>query len=160
MGMDNLENLADMLNGMPDAVYATGIEPPVTSEALYRKYENVFRNRDEIFAGIYPIGSQELSGLIRAVIRRIHGDVLWISSFVVFAQYRRNGIGSEAVELLVNHISKEESVPLVCLCVLDENHVGRAFWLKNGFLETMKIRKVSENRRLREMVVMSRTLKS
>ena len=74
MGMDNLENLADMLNGMPDAVYATGIEPPVTSEALYRKYENVFRNRDEIFAGIYPIGSQELSGLIRAVIRRIHGD--------------------------------------------------------------------------------------
>jgi ribosomal protein S18 acetylase RimI-like enzyme len=155
---ESIPHLAGLLNSVPDSVYATGIELPVTHDMLNQKYAEAVLGKEEIFSGIYPAGEEQLAGIIRASIREDDGNVLWINSIIVFPPFRRIGLGSKAVELLIDNVSKKRSIQKACLTVLAENTTGRAFWSRNGFSETRRIRRKNKEGREQLLLIMSKVI--
>lgn len=155
---ESIPCITELINSIPDSVYATGIELPVTFDILNQKYVEAVLGKDEIFLGIYLAREKRLVGLLKAGIREEDGNVLWINSIVVFPPYRRNGIGSAAVELLIDTVSKKRNIHKVCLTVLVENTAGRAFWSRNGFNETRRIHRKNNEGQEHHLIVMSRVI--
>lgn len=75
-------------------------------------------------------------GIIRGVINRINGeDATEICEFYVEPFFKRNGIGHELIEALVEE-TKAEDKKRIFLWVIKENLPARGFYEKHGFVPT------------------------
>lgn len=73
------------------------------------------------FEDVYIKKDREIVGFI--CFERLKG-ILYVNQFYVAPSYRRQGIGTKAVGLLVQEISKEDFI----LEILDKNEIARKFW--------------------------------
>jgi len=72
--------------------------------------------------------------LTRAFDHEVGGELAVLTDFFLLEQYRRQGIGSRALEL-IEAFARAQGLRCVLLHVLDRNAAARQFYARHGFRE-------------------------
>ena len=137
--LEHLPLILKWYNKVDDFKFATGIDHPISLEQLTKKYAEVAICSNEFFVGINTRDENVMVGILKGRLEYKSKHIVWISSIVIDPDYQNRGLGSAAIELLLNHLKAYCSVKTAYLAVIEENVHGRAFWLKHGFQEMRKI---------------------
>ncbi|HOR85701.1 MAG TPA: GNAT family N-acetyltransferase [Bacillota bacterium] len=132
------EDFADVLNlynQNDQNIYATGIDRRMSYNDINEKYLEVLVNSHEFFTGIFldKDGYLQLIGVIKGRIDYENSEEAWISSILVDNRYQRQGIGTTAVETLIDILNKNYDVKRLYIGIIAGNSIGRHFWQKLDF---------------------------
>ncbi|NTV89177.1 MAG: GNAT family N-acetyltransferase [Clostridiales bacterium] len=116
--------------------FATGVNGTYPDGRLEQAYLKMGDSDTEFYLGIALLPDNRLIGVISGKIRE---RILWISIMAVKTQERRNGFGSQALEIVLRHMAELFGISEVYLSVAQENTWGMNFWKKNGFAEIKTI---------------------
>lgn len=140
---NGLAAIVELYNYSEGYKYATGITFPVTADDIELKLERLKTSKSEFFSGIFAKEENKaVPQLIGVVSGVLHENTLWIKLIAILPQFRRKGIGSQAVGLLNNLCKNTYGTCNVLLSVVEKNETGVQFWLKEGFAETGRFTKM------------------
>lgn len=126
-------------NKVDDFKFATGIDTPLTLEMLTKKYAEVAICSNEFFVGIHDAAEQQMIGILKGRLEPKNKFSVWISSIAIDSMHQNKGLGTAAVNLLLEFLKTSHKIQYVYLAVIEENEQGRSFWIKLGFNELRKI---------------------
>ncbi len=134
----DLTKVLGWYNKVDEFKFATGIDFPIDLDTLKQKYSEVLISKNEFFVGIYS-QNEEMIGILKGSIKHEKENVMWISSIVIDPSFQNRGYGSQSVDLLLSHLKDRNSINEVYLAVIEENTQGKAFWIKQNFIELRRI---------------------
>lgn len=137
--LEHLPLILKWYNKVEDFKFATGIDCPITIEALTKKYAEVAICSNEFFVGIYIKNEKRIIGILKGRLEYENKHSVWISSIVIDPRHQNKGYGSSAIDLLLTYLKSNNKVNTVYLAVIEENIQGRLFWKKHGFNELRRI---------------------
>lgn len=131
----DLKDVLDLYNQNDNNIYATGIDRMMSLEDINEKYLEVLVNSHEFFTGVFLSEEDErkLVGVIKGRIDYENSEEAWISSILVDNRYQRLGIGTKAVETLIDMLHKSYDVKRFYIGIIAGNTIGRSFWQKLDF---------------------------
>lgn len=139
--------------------YATGFDVPVTLQEISKRYNQFLQNPDVFFACIYKVGTNEIIGTVKGILKLGKENAAWINSIFILEKFQKNGFGKDSIFLIFQKIKKEKAVKDVYLSVVRDNCRGVAFWNKMGFLQWGKTtRKVLQDGNITEIIIMRREI--
>lgn len=132
---EDLLDVLDLYNQNDQSMYATGIGRRMSLEDINEKYLEVLVNSHEFFTGIFLDKDNDLQmiGVIKGRIDYENSEEAWISSILVDNRYQRLGIGTKAVETLIDMLNKSYDVKIFYIGIIAGNNIGRYFWQKLEF---------------------------
>lgn len=154
---NQLERAAELYNCSSNIHYATGICRKVHVREIEEKLTLIEATDNEFIAGIH-INSFNmddrcqlvLAGLISGELR---DNSAWIKLILISPEYRNNGFGSRAVNMLSDYFKNRFKVTEVFLSVVRENTKAITFWMNNGFSILKSMRKSIFNEQYPEQIV-------
>ncbi len=72
-------------------------------------------------------------GVIKGRIDYDNNEEAWISSILIDNSFQRKGIGSNAVDLLIELLGRNYGIKSILIGTLSGNAIGKRFWKKLGF---------------------------
>jgi Acetyltransferases, including N-acetylases of ribosomal proteins len=137
--------------------YAMGTSKQFTSEDFYEKYLEVLINAHEFFLGINMDG--ELIGFVKGRADYKNEGEIWIMSMLIGAPYQSRGIGSRALDLIIDEFNKKLGIKKFYACLVNDNIRGKAFWKRNSFSEYRSAKDFfTIDNKSYDMVIMNRVL--
>lgn len=132
---EDLMDVLNLYNQNEQNIYATGIDRRMSLEDINEKYLEVLVNSHEFFTGIFLDKDKvmQMVGVIKGRIDYEDSDEAWISSILVDNRYQRLGIGTKAVETLIEMLHKCYDVKRFFIGIIAGNNIGRCFWQKLEF---------------------------
>lgn len=132
---EDLNDVLDLYNQNEQNIYATGIDRRMSLEDINEKYLEVLVNSHEFFTGIFTrVGTGlQMVGVVKGRIDYENSDEAWISSILIDNRYQRLGIGTKAVDSLIDLLNKSYDVKSFYIGLISGNDIGRYFWQKLGF---------------------------
>lgn len=132
------EDLADVLNlynQNKQNIYATGIDRRMSLMDINEKYLEVLVNSHEFFAGIFckEYADLKMVGVVKGRIDYENSEEAWISSILIDNRRQRQGIGTKAVNALIDILNKCYDVNRFYIGIIAGNDIGKCFWQKLGF---------------------------
>ncbi|RCX16637.1 acetyltransferase (GNAT) family protein [Anaerobacterium chartisolvens] len=158
----NIRDLKEILkwyNNVEEFKFATGIDTPMTLQALVGKYAEVAVCGNEFFVGIFSKEHDRMIGIMKGRVQYKDRPAVWISSIVIDRRFQRRGYGSIALELLLKHLKEEKNIRRAYLAVIEENLSGITFWEKQKFKPLRKIENhIRLNNKSHNAVVMYKSI--
>lgn len=143
---NRLQDAVRIYNCGDDTRYATGQDGDFSILEMSSLFKRINASDNEFIAGIYikAPGNEEdtmmrFTGLCSGVLQ---ARAMWIKQLSILPEYRRRGIGTRTVDILLKSVMRSHSVREVFLSVAEKNTAGLCFWRKLGFSETHRIEKV------------------
>lgn len=132
---EDLKDVLNLYNQNDQNIYATGIDRRMSLRDIKEKYLEVLVNSHEFFIGIFldKGNGLKLVGVIKGRIDYENSEEAWISSILVDTKYQRQGIGTKAVEVLIDMLNKSYDVKRFYIGIIAGNYIGRCFWQKLEF---------------------------
>lgn len=132
---EDLGDVLDLYNQNEKNIYATGIDRRMSLEDINEKYLEVLVNSHEFFTGIFTgeVPALQMVGVLKGRIDYENSDEAWISSVLIDNRYQRLGIGTKAVDALIELLNKSYDVKRFYIGIISGNDVGKHFWNKLGF---------------------------
>lgn len=134
---DDLDEVLKLYNQNEINMYATGIDRAMSLKDITQKYLEVLVNSHEFFVGIFVNDHEStISNMIGVIKGRIDYDnnkEAWISSLLIDYSFQRKGIGSNAVNYLIERLRRIYGIKSVLIGTLSGNIIGKRFWNKLGF---------------------------
>lgn len=134
--------------------YATGLDQAVSIGQIQDMLLNDCSCSDEFSSGIFISSdnpcSMKFVGLVTGLVR---DNRIWVKLLAVLPQFRRQGIGTGAVELILEYSRKYWGVTEAFLSVAEKNDEGLHFWTKQGFSATASLRKVLFEEETKQKVI-------
>ncbi|MEA4845722.1 MAG: GNAT family N-acetyltransferase [Clostridiaceae bacterium] len=132
---EDLRDVLNLYNQNDQNVYATGIDRRMSLRDINEKYLEVLVNSHEFFTGIFLDKDDvlQLVGVVKGRIDYENSEEAWISSILVDNRYQRLGIGTKAVETLIDMLNKSYDVKRFYIGIIAGNNIGRCFWQKLEF---------------------------
>lgn len=137
----DLPEILEWYNKVDDFKFATGNDSIIDFRTLAMKFNEAVSSKNEFFSGIYLNKQNRLIGFIKGNLRNRNRDAVWISSIVIDTAFQNMGYGSSAIESFLIHIKTANNIKSAYLAVVEDNHAGKGFWLKNRFCELKSIKK-------------------
>lgn len=133
----DLDEVLKLYNQNEINMYATGIDRAMSLNDITQKYLEVLVNSHEFFVGIFVYDSDsaisKMIGVIKGRIDYDNNEEAWISSILIDNSFQRKGIGSNAVDLLIELLGRNYGIKSILIGTLSGNAIGKRFWKKLGF---------------------------
>lgn len=128
-----------------EARFATGHDGGISIYELSSLLERI-KSSDNEFISEISIKAQgkgeddilRFAGLCSGI---LDAGTLWIKQLSILPEYRRRGIGTRAMDVLLKYAVRSHNVREVYLSVAEKNIAGLLFWKKLGFYETHRFEK-------------------
>lgn len=162
LGHSSLADAARVYNCGDDSRYATGQEGVFSVHELSSLLERIKASDNEFITGIYikaPCrGANTVMRFVGLCSGMLHTNTLWIKQLNILPEYRRRGIGTRAVDILLDYAVRSHNVRDVYLSAVEKNTVGLYFWKKLGFCESRRIEKAVFGEKLpSNIIIMQKT---
>lgn len=133
---DDLDEVLRLYNQNEKNMYATGIDRAMSIEDIIEKYLEVLISSHEFYAGIFKAAASpdpEMLGVIKGRIDYDNNEEAWISSVLIDSLQQGKGIGTAAVDSIMEHLNDTYGVKRVMVGILSGNAIGKEFWRKLDF---------------------------
>jgi len=153
-----------LFNCSRDMYFATGIKDTVTYRDVLDFYKRLAGSNEDFILGICLLQADccpfnPAGKLVGIVSGKLSEDLLWIRMMAILPEYRGSGLGSRAAGLIFEYIASIYKAREAFLSVLGANTGGLQFWVRQGFVETARIRKALFNEmEPSEVVIMKKRL--
>lgn len=135
--------IAALYNSSVEMRYATGADFIVTDGDTADAIVRSAGKDNEFVSGIFLSGAvADQNKLIGIISGTLMGKTLWIRQLVIHPDYRRQGLGTRSVGLILKYARERFRTELAYLSVVEDNTAGFGFWSKLGFTRTKRINKL------------------
>ncbi|MGB7604768.1 MAG: GNAT family N-acetyltransferase [Lutisporaceae bacterium] len=160
---DDLDEVLKLYNQNEINMYATGIDRAMSLEDITQKYLEVLVNSHEFFVGIFVYDHDsaisKMIGVVKGRIDYDNNEEAWISSILIDNSFQRKGIGSKAVEYLIERLRGIYDIKSILIGTLSGNIIGKKFWKNLGFSYIRTIDKyIKLNSKKEDFIIMRKDL--
>jgi ribosomal protein S18 acetylase RimI-like enzyme len=112
---------------------ALGPEPKASLEMVMKDMETS-QHEGGCFCGIYHTDGH-LLGVVDFILNGFEGkpDIAFLSLIMIAPPFRKQGIGTETIQLIEREIKKDARVTEIRSAVQVNNYKATKFWQKNGY---------------------------